>query len=267
MTASMARPPDTWEQGESYEEYIGRWSRPVARKFLAWLAQPAGREWLDVGCGTGALTATILTECRPRAVTGVDPSADFIGFARDRVQDSRVRFEVGDAQALPLKAASVDAAVSGLVLNFVPDPAKAAAEMRRVVRPGGAAAAYVWDYAEGMELVRLFWDEAVALNPSAAAEAGRFPLCRPEALRTLFGAAGFRVVETTAVDVPAVFRDFDDYWRPFLGGQGPAPSYVMSLPAAERDALRERLRRRLPIRPDGSIHLTLRAWAVRGLTQ
>lgn len=261
----MAEPRDTWEQGDRYEGYIGRWSRPVARQFLAWLAEPPCREWLDVGCGTGALTETILAAAAPRAVTGVDPSVGFIEVARRRVADPRASFEVGDAQALPIDTAAVDAVVSGLALNFVPDPAGAVAEMRRVARPRAAVAAYVWDYADGMELIRFFWDEAVALNPLAAAldEGTRFPLCRPEALRGLFAGAELREIETTSLVVPAVLRDFDDYWRPFLGGQGPAPGYVMSLEAGEREQLRERLQRRLP-RADGSIQLSARAWAVRG---
>jgi hypothetical protein len=142
----------------------------------------------------------------------------------------------------------------------------AAAEMRRVARPGAVVAAYVWDYADGMELIRFFWDEAVALNPRAAAwdEGARFPLCRPDELRGLFAGAGLREIETKSLVVPAVLRDFDDYWRPFLGGQGPAPGYAMSLEAGEREQLRERLRRRLRARADGSIPLSARAWAVRG---
>jgi SAM-dependent methyltransferase len=173
---------------------------------------------------------------------------------------------VGDAQALPLDAGAIDAAVSGLVLNFVPSPAAMIGEMRRVARPGGTVALYVWDYAARMELIRHFWDAAVALDPAAAPldEGPRFPVCHPEALAVLFRQAGLTAVETRAVDVPTVFRDFDDYWTPFLGGQGPAPGYCMGLPEARRAALRERLRARLPADADGRIALVARAWAVRG---
>jgi hypothetical protein len=152
------------------------------------------------------------------------------------------------------------------VLNFVPDQPRAAAEMARVVRPGGEVALYVWDYADRMQLMRHFWDAAIALNPAAREldEASRFPICRPEPLRKLFETAGLIEVETRAIDVPTLFVDFNDYWRPFLGGQAPAPAYCMSLGEEARAALRERLRVSLPRQPDGSIPLVARAWAVRG---
>ena len=257
---------DKWDSGELYERYVGRWSRPVARGFLGWLEQAPEREWLDVGCDTGALTETILALCEPRAVTGVDPSAGYIEFAKTHLRDGRMQFKVADAQTMPIDSASVDVVVSGLVLNFIPDPRKASAEMRRVARPSGVVAAYVWDYAGKMELMRHFWDAAVELNPKAADldEGRRFQICKPDRLETLFSAAGLKEVETFNIDVPAVFRDFDDYWSPFLGGQAPAPGYNMSLNEAERAALWELLHRRLPIRPDGSIHLVARAWAVKG---
>lgn len=257
--------PDVWAAGESDEPYIGRWSRRVAPPFLAWLAVPAGADWLDVGCGTGALTQAIVEHTRPRSVTAVDPSPGFLEYARAHVSGP-VRFEVGDARALPAATASVDAAVSGLVLNFVPEPARAVGEMRRVVRPGGTVAAYVWDYAEGMALIRLFRDAAVALDPSAADldEGRRFPLCRPEPLADLFAGAGLEAVEVRPIEVATDFRDFDDYWSPFLLGQGPAPTYAVSLDEGRRAALRDRLRARPPVAADGTIHLTARAWAVRG---
>ena len=145
-----------------------------------------------------------------------------------------MRFEAGDAQALPLADSAVDVAVSGLVLNFVPDPARALGEMARVVRPGGAVALYVWDYAGEMQLMRRFWDAATALDPSAEEldEGVRFPICRPEPLAALFADAGLEAVATRPIEVATVFADFDDYWSPFLGGQGPAPGYCMSLPRA-----------------------------------
>jgi SAM-dependent methyltransferase len=256
-----------WAAGEAYEPYVGRWSRQVAPSFLAWLGVPAGARWLDVGCGTGALTAAILEGRAPATVVGVDPSEAFLAYARRRVPDARAEFRPGDAQALPVEAASFNAAVSGLVLNFVPDQAKAAREMRRAARPGGTVAAYVWDYAEGMQMMRRFWDAAAALDPDGAGgkdEALRFALCRPGPLRALLEEAGVQRVEVRAIEVPTVFRDFDDYWSPFLAGGAPAPAYCASLDEARRTALRERLRATLPTRPDGSIALSARAWAVRG---
>lgn len=260
-------PPDRWQSGALYEPYVGRWSRLVARELLSWLAVPPGRDWIDVGCGTGALVETILALADARSVRGVDQSAGFVAHARAHVRDRRASFDVGDAQALPFDDASADAAVSGLVLNFVPDPARMVAEMGRVVRPGGIVGLYVWDYAGRMEMMRRFWDAAVSLDPAAAdkAEPARFSaICDPDALATLFRTAGLAAVEVRAIDVPTVFRDFDDYWSPFLGGQAPAPAYAMSLDEARRAALRERLRATLPAGPDGAIRLIARAWATTG---
>lgn len=261
----MSGAAEVWERGGPYERYVGRWSRPVAREFVDWLDAPEGLDWLDVGCGTGALTATVAERCAPARLVGIDPAAGFLELARERLGGAAVEFEQGDAQALPFPEGTFDRAVSGLVLNFVPDQARAAAEMARVVRPGGAVALYVWDYAGGMQLMRRFWDAAAALDPRGAEldEGRRFPGCRPEPLRALFEGAGLRAVETRAIDVPTVFADFDDYWQPFLGGQGPAPAYCMSLAEEDRAALRERLRASLPVAEDGSIRLTARAWAVR----
>lgn len=257
---------EVWAVGEAYEAYVGRWSRPVAAEFLRWLGVPAGRRWLDVGCGTGALTATILAGADPATVTGVDPSEGFLAEARARIRDPRAAFHTGDARSLPLPDRQFDAVVSGLALNFVPDPPAALAEFVRVCAPAGVAGAYVWDYAEGMAMMRYFWDAATVLDPAAADldEGPRFPLCRPEALRALWTDAGLDQVTVRPVEVPTVFADFDDYWTPFLGGQGPAPGYAMSLTEQRRRALRNLVRARLPSEVDGSIRLTARAWAVRG---
>jgi SAM-dependent methyltransferase len=256
---------DAWEQGSSYEAYIGRWSRRVAPKFLAWLDPRPGLRWLDVGCGTGALSAAILARHAPASVVAIDPSAGFLALAREQLGD-RARLLAGDAAALPVEAGSCDLLVSGLVLNFVSDLPAALAEMRRVLVAGGEVAAYVWDYADAMQITRRFWDAAVALDPTAAPlhEALRFPLCRPDALRAAFNEAGLVQVETTALELEAHFISFDDYWRPFLGGQGPAPAYAMSLAEAQRERLRARLASTLPVAADGSIALQARAWAVRG---
>jgi SAM-dependent methyltransferase len=260
-------PSDTWAEGAAYERYVGRWSRPVADEFLNWIGVSPGRAWLDVGSGTGALASRILATRAPASVVGVDASPAFVAHAAAHVPDARAEFRVGDARSLPVTDAAFDATVSGLVLNFIPGPDAALAEMRRATRAGGTVAVYLWDYAGGMELMRRFWDAAVALDPAAAAldEATRFPLCRPDALRDLFAAVGLGAIETRAIDVPTPFADFDDYWSPFLGGQGPAPGYVMSLDETRRVRLRDRIRASLPVESDGSIALTARAWAVRGV--
>lgn len=260
----MAEPTTAWAVADAYERYMGRWSLPVARELLPWLGLTGGAVWLDVGCGAGALSETVLRTADPAAVIGVDPSTGFVSHARDRCADARARFLVADAQRLPLGDARCDAVVSGLVLNFVPDPALAVREMARVSRFGGRVGAYVWDYSGRMDLIRCFWDAALALDPSASAEdqSRSFPLCRPGPLAELFEGAGLADVEVRLLEVPTTFRDFDDYWLPFLGGQGPAPTYVMSLDAPHREALRRELRARLPTAPGGAIPLVARAWAV-----
>ena len=257
---------DTWAAGKRYEPYVGRWSRLVAKDFLAWMMAPQNLDWLDVGCGTGALTELLLQQTRPRSVKGIDPSAGFVEHARAHIVDPRATFDVADAQAIPVETAQFDAAVSGLVLNFVPKPWLAVREMARAVRPEGLVAAYVWDYAGKMELMRHFWNAAVELDRAAVEldEGRRFPLCQPSPLTELFAQAGVREVQVLPIDVPTRFRDFDDYWTPFLGGQGPAPGYAMSLSEERREVLRDRIRARLPIASDGSIELIARAWAVRG---
>lgn len=257
---------EVWSLGDPYEAYVGRWSRRVAEPFLRWLDVPAGGRWLDVGCGTGALTATALALAAPAEIVGIDPSEGFLATARAQIVDPRSTFRAGDAQALPFPDHRFDAVVSALALNFVPDPARAAAEIARVTAPGGTAAAYVWDYAEGMAMMRRFWEAAATLDPTTTErdEARRFPLCRPQSLTDLWTGAGLGAVTLQAIEVPTVFTNFDDYWTPFLGGQGPAPGYVASLPENHRQALRDLLRSSLPTAPDGSIPLTARAWAIRG---
>lgn len=260
---------ETWASGAAYEAYVGRWSRLVAREFVSWLNVPAGSRWLDVGCGTGALSQTVLEFAAPGRVTGIDRSADQVAFARERVSDERVQFEVGDAQYLTVEPAVYQAVVSGLVLNFIPDPQRAVAEMVRVVKSTGVVAVYVWDYAGKMQLMRHFWNAAAALNPPARDldEGRRFPLCQPEPLRALFHSAGLQDVEVRPIDIATDFQDFADYWQPLLGGQGPAPGYVRSLSDEQRKTLRERIKSTLPFALDGSIPLIARAWAVRGLRQ
>jgi len=260
---------DTWALGDRYEPYVGRWSRVVAQDFLMWLDLPAQLAWLDVGCGTGALTEAILHRAKPHVVKGVDPSPAFIVHAKSQLGDPRATFALADAQSLPFASARFDAAVAGLVLNFVPQPVVAVAEMARTVRPRGTVAAYVWDYADKMELMRYFWDAAVELDPRAfdLDEGRRFALCQPDALTGLFESAGLLEVGVRSIDICTRFRDFDDYWTPFLGGQAPAPGYAMSLTEERRVALRERIRAKLPRAGDGSIALMARAWAVRGRTR
>ena len=259
--------PDRWLAGDAYEAFMGRWSRPLARAFVEWLQPQPSADWLEIGCGTGALTGAICDLAEPASVVACDPSERFIEHARNGLPDTRASFVIGGSDALPHRDGGFDIAVSGLVLNFLPDPERAMASFRERLRPGGTVAAYVWDYAAGMEFLRYFWDEAVASDPGAAVldEARRFPLCERSALESLFRATGLRQVETDLLDIPTDFADFDNYWTPFLQGTGPAPGYVASLNPTRRDLLRDRLRQRLPAEGDGRIQLRARAWAVRGV--
>lgn len=256
---------DSWNRGDPYELYVGRWSRLIADQFLAWLGMPSSLHWLDVGCGTGALTAAIVEKCRPNRVFGIEPSEGFLAKARERLHDTAT-LHVAHALDIPIEDSSIDVVVSGLVLNFIPSPSEGLSQMRRKAKVGGTIAAYVWDYAKGMELMRHFWDAAVKLNPEAHAldEGVRFPLCQQSALEDAFQHAGLTEVKSTPIEITTHFRDFDDYWTPFLGGQGPAPSYVSSLDEGSRGKLRDHIRERLPVQPNGSITLVARAWAVRG---
>jgi SAM-dependent methyltransferase len=254
--------------GNAYENYVGRWSRPIAYMFVEWLSQSAGLRWVDVGCGTGALTEVVLAKADPSKIIGVEPSAGYLERAQASIKDPRVEFYVGDAQSLPLGDHQVDTVVSGLVLNFIPDKRRALAEMQRIVVPGGTIALYVWDYAGDMQLMRYFWNGVGELFPDAKNkdEGIRFSDCKPGPLVDLFCSAGLRSVETCALDVPTVFTNFEDYWSPFLGGQGPAGAYCVSLSENDRERLRRHLRDSLPINADGTIGLIARAWAVRGRT-
>jgi ubiquinone/menaquinone biosynthesis C-methylase UbiE len=257
---------DVWTSGDSYEQYVGRWSRMVAKEFVRWLAVPEDREWVDVGCGTGALSQTILKLNSPKGIKGIDRSEKFVQTARQRVHRSNVEFDTGDAQALPVESETYDVAVSGLVLNFVSRPERMAAEMVRAVRKNGTVALYVWDYAKKMQFMRHFWNAATVLDAAAydLDEGRRFPLNNPEALTELFHTAGIHHVEARPIDIHTDFKNFDDFWNPILGGQGSAPGYAMSLSEENRARLKEKLYTSLPFAVDGSIPLIARAWAVKG---
>jgi SAM-dependent methyltransferase len=246
---------------------MGRWSRRLAQTFVEWLQPSDGASWLEVGCGTGALTSTIVERCAPASVVACDPSAPFVEHARAHLPDPRVSFIVGGAESVPERNPGFDLAVSGLVLNFIPDVGRTIRAIQHRLRRGGSAAAYVWDYAEGMEFLRIFWEDAVGLDSRAAPldERRRFPLCEPSALASLLEHAGFTDVGTRVLEIPTEFPTFDDYWTPFLKGTGPAPSYVASLDSDGRERLRRRLQQRLA-KDGGSIRLRARAWAARGVT-
>ena len=261
-------PPHTelFADANPYERFMGRWSRRLATQFIKFVAIGESDSILDVGCGSGSLALAIADAFPSARVTGVDPSAAFIQHLQTKA-DERLRFAVGDAQALQWGDATFDKTVSQLVLNFVADRDTAVREMSRVTRPGGVVAAAVWDYSDGMRMLRVFWDEAVAFDPPLAARDERhMPLCKRGELAALWRATGFEHVEDQPIVIDLSFSSFEDYWSPFLGGQGPAGGYVASLPEPRRSALEAKLRERLlSSRKDGPFVLQARAWAVKGI--
>jgi SAM-dependent methyltransferase len=259
-------PSNVFNDATAYERYVGRWSRVVAPSFVRWLGLPAGRSWLDVGAGTGVLTQAILDHAAPTRIVAVDLSAAYVDYARSAVTDPRVEFAVGDAARIADGTAEFDAAVAGLVLNFVPSPPEVVRGMTNAVVSGGTVAAYVWDYLGRMEMVRRFWDAAMAIDPAAGEYHAQtsYALCNPDALGELFDGAGLNAVESVPIDAPARFSDFDDLWTPFLGAQGSVARYLRSRDDDTRDAIRDRLRQLAPGEADGAIVLNARAWAVKG---
>ncbi|HET9179839.1 MAG TPA: class I SAM-dependent methyltransferase [Terriglobia bacterium] len=248
----------------AYERFMGRWSELAATPFAEFARLPDRGEVLDIGSGTGSL-ALVIARLRPHCrVEGIDISRGYVEFARGRTRNPRVRFETGDAQNLPFAAGTFDAAASLLVFNFIPHPAKALSEARRVTRAGGSISAAVWDYGDRMRMLRVFWDAAVALDSSAEQlDEKHMPLCRKGELSELWARGGLQKVEESPLEITMHFADFDDFWNPFLLGQGPAGAYVGRLPKNRASALGEELRRRLG-RPHGPFTLPARLWAVRG---
>jgi ubiquinone/menaquinone biosynthesis C-methylase UbiE len=256
---------DVWDSSDSYEYFMGRWSSLMAQSFLAWLSPSFGLKWLDVGCGTGALSEMIVNKYDPASLTAIDQTEEFVKAAQKRLGNQAI-CKVGDALDLPLEKSSVDLTVSGLVLNFLSDKEKALSEMMRVTNKGDMVALYVWDYGGKMEFLKKFWDTVVELDPNASHlhEGSRFRDTAGLMLKDLFEKSGLKNIETAPIEVNTHFQNFEDFWQPFFGGQGPAPSYVLSLDEPDRKNLRDILYKKLPVQPDGSIPMTARAWAARG---
>ncbi len=263
----MPEASDKWAAGATYEDFMGRWSRLLAPRFVSWLRVRPTAHWLDVGCGTGALSDAICARAHPASVVACDPSESFVEYARQRQVDRRISFVVAAVGHLPTRAGGFDSVASAFALNFFPKPEAAIEEMRRIAATGGLVSACVWDYAGQMEFLRRFWDSAAALDPNASVldEGRRFPICRPDALEMLFRGAGLANVLCESLEIPTRFSAFAKFWTPFLGGTGPAPSYVASLESGQREALAEHLSRSLHRESDGSICLIAKAWVVRGV--
>ncbi len=259
--------PQIFGESAAYERFMGRWSGRLAPLLVKFAGIRDGDSVLDVGSGTGALAFAVAEAVPSARIIGVDPAAAYVAYAQTRVPNDRLRFVVGDAQQLQLADGTFDRVLSLLVMNFIPDPAKALREMIRVTRPGGVIAAAVWDYGEGMQMLRIFWDEAVARDPTVAARDERnMPLCRLGELAALWRAHGLVQVEEQPLTIQLSFASFEDYWSPFLGGQGPAGAYVAALTETDRAALGLRLRQRLlGDGQDRAITLQGRTWAVKGV--
>jgi SAM-dependent methyltransferase len=252
--------------GDAYDTFMGRWSRHLAPLLVQFAGVADSADVLDVGAGTGSLSAAIAASAPESRIVGIDRSAAYVAVARARYAPQQIRFEVGDAQELPFADSTFDLVLSLLILNFVADPEQALKEQTRVARQGGTIAAAVWDYGEGMEMLRLFWDEAIALDPDAdGIDERHMPLSRRGELGALWRAHGLVNVSEAPLTIETRFSSFEDYWSPFLERQGPAGTYVAGLPAARTETLRLNLRRRLiGDDADGPIVRRARAWAVRG---
>jgi SAM-dependent methyltransferase len=252
-----------FNDGAGYERLMGRWSQAVAAQFLDWLGPPAkGLRWLDAGCGNGAFTEVLIQRCEPSAITGLDPSEGQIAYARTRPGAKIAEFRIGDAQALPFGNNSFDAAAMGLVISFIPDPNKAAAELARVVRPGGLVATYMWDMDDGFPL-RPMSVAMASLGLTRGGPPGAVN-ARRDAMQRIWQGAGLQAVETEVIRITVSYRDFDDFWSSNAVPIGPQGQAIAALSPATKDELRARLRQQLPTDAQGRISYEAFANAVKG---
>jgi SAM-dependent methyltransferase len=253
-----------FQDAEAYEQLMGRWSRRLAPLLIEFGGLNDGDRVLDVGCGTGSLTFALPEFANVAAVTGIDAVAAYVAAARARSSDPRITFDVGDARALPYADASFERAYSSLVLHFIPDAVKAVSEMRRVVKPGGSVAAAVWDSYGGQPFTRILWDIAGVLDPTVVRPYFR-SLNGPGELAAVWRDIGLSDVAESSLTIRMEFECFDDYWAPFMTGEGPHGQYVTRLPEAAREELKQHIRRAyVANRPDGPRSMVSVAWACRG---
>ena len=255
-------PQIRFEDGAAYEEFMGKWSRVAGDAFLRWLDPASGWRWLDVGCGNGAFTQELVDRCAPVSVTGIDPSAEQVEYARQRLAGAAATFDVGDAMALPYADAAFDAAVMALVIFFVPDPAKSVAEMTRVVRPGGSVSSYAWDILGGGFPFAALQEEMATMG-STPAWPPSLEASRIETMRELWADAGLVQIETRVIAVERTFDDFDTFWKIAQTGPRLAAS-LAAMPADDRRILSERLRARLAPDANGRVTYGARANAIKG---
>lgn len=252
-----------FDDGASYERLMGRWSRLAGVQFLDWLAAPAGARWVDVGCGNGAFTELLVERCAPASVHAFDPAPAQIEYARQRLAPGApVRWAEGNAMALPLADASCDAATMALVLFFVPEPARGVAEMLRVVRPGGAVAAYHWDMLAGGFPLAPIGAEMKKLGHESVMPPS-VQVSTLEATTALWQDAGLQDVQTCQITVQRTFENFDDYWDS-AASSNTLRAMFAKLSAEERMTLKEMVRSRLN-GSDAPLTVSARANAVKGL--
>jgi len=255
--------------GAAYEVFLGRWTRELAPRLIDFAAFPPEGALLDVGTGTGALAHAMAARWPSRPILGIDAAEPYIAYARARTKSSPPEFKIGDAAELAEGDGAFAGTAAQLVLNFVPNPSAAVGEMRRVTRRGGTVTAAVWDFRGGLVYQRLFWDTAAGIDPHAGDARDRLfsgPLALPDGLPKLFNMAGLSDVQRASLTIRMSYANFDDYWRPLLGGQGPVGSYVAALEDGLRSRIEEAVRRAFCSgSPDGERSLTATAWAVRGI--
>ncbi len=257
-----------FQNAADYERFMGRWSRLIAPAFLTFTGIPGQGRILDVGSGTGSLAFEIGKRFPQARILAIDPSEEYISYAKtNNPFPDRITFRVDDAQKLNLGNASFDSALSMLAFNFIPDPSKALLELGRVTKPGGRIAAAVWDYGDGMRMLRTFWDAAVSVDEQAqSADEKHMPLCREGELRALCKQAGLEDVREQSIEIGMRFQTFADFWEPFLLGQGPAGAFTRRLASSALETLRHNVRRRLNwFAEETPLDLPARAWAVCGL--
>jgi SAM-dependent methyltransferase len=259
----MTDPKQLFGDGQAYERQMGRWSRLAGQQFLDWLDVPKGLTWLDAGCGNGAFTETIIERCAPARIEAIDPSEGQLAYARTQPGVKMATFQRGDAQQLPFPDASFDVAAMGLVITFIPDPAKAVRELTRVTRPGGLVATYMWDIPSGGLPLEPIHGALQALGMPGVRPPGS-EASRLDAMQAFWEQAGLRRIETRVIRIDAVYSDFDDFWVSNGSGVGPAGQAIRALPPASREQLQAILRQRLLPRPDGCIVREAFANAVKG---
>jgi SAM-dependent methyltransferase len=261
----------TYTNPAAYDRFMGRWSAHLAPLFVRFAGVEDGQRILDVGCGTGSLTRALLSNSKAIRVEGVDPTAAYVAFAQQAVEDARAEFQVSAAEALPFPDSTFDAALALLVLQDIADPDRAIREMARVTRRGGRVAACQWDFANGLPMLSLFWDAAEVLAPKEIARrrADASP-SKPAGLGDLaeyWTRAGLRDITTGSLEIAMRFCAFHDFWQPFLAGSTPTSAFAAALNRETGGDLERALRDRIPdIQSDGSFVLPARAWAVVGVT-